>query len=60
MSKSWDKDWQEREAQRRAKTDRIMDMVRGDLDAREVDRSLAKRREQEAEEAPVFSECVIG
>lgn len=64
MSKAWDKDWLEREAQRRSKTDRIMDMARGDLDAREVDQALdvAKRRKarQEEQDAPVFSECVIG
>lgn len=58
MSKSWDKDWADREAQRRAKTDRLMDMVKGDLDARDVDRSLARR--QAREDVPTFSECVIG
>jgi hypothetical protein len=64
MSKSWDKDWFEREAQRRLKTDRIMDMARGDIKASEVDQALevAKRRKarQEEQDAPVFSECVIG
>jgi hypothetical protein len=64
MSKSWDKDWLEREAQRRRKTDRILDMARGDIKTSEVDQALdvAKRRKarQEEQDAPVFSECVIG
>jgi hypothetical protein len=60
MSKQWDRDWQEREAQRRAKTDRLMQMVRGDLDRRDVDRDLERAKRRHAKDAPTFSECVIG
>jgi hypothetical protein len=60
MSKQWDRDWMERERQRRAKADRLMGMVRGDLDRREVDRDLDRAKRRREKDAPTFSECVIG